>query len=141
AVGKDQNFDRQLMEWVNAIRARARAGAIPPAEFVDLDHLVHEMRLYKSASELKVMARSGKIAARAHCRAMRVCKPGMHEYQLQAEIEHEFAMAGAEFPAYSTIVGGGANGCILHYIENRAPLNDGDLDRKSTRLNSSHVKI
>lgn len=126
-VGKEPDFDRQLMEWVNTIRARARAGAIPPAEFVDLDHLVHEMRLFKSASELKVMARSGKIAARAHCRAMRVCRPGMYEYQLQAEIEHEFAMAGAEFPAYSSIVGGGANGCILHYIENRAELRDGDL--------------
>lgn len=126
-VGKEPDFDRQLMEWVNTIRARARAGAIPPAEFVDLDHLVHEMRLFKSAAELKVMARSGKIAARAHCRAMQVCKPGLFEYQLQAEIEHEFAMAGAEFPAYSSIVGGGANGCILHYIENRAVLNDGDL--------------
>src|SRR5690606_36780783 len=127
AVGKDQNFDRQLMEWVNAISAGARAGAIPPAVLVDLYHLVHEKRLYKSASELQVMVRSGKIAARAHCRAMRVCKPGMHQYQLQAEIEHEFAMAGAEFPACSTIVGGGANGRILHYIENRAPLNDGHL--------------
>lgn len=127
AVGKDQNFDRQLMEWVNAIRARARAGAIPPAEFVDLDHLLHEMRLFKSPGELKVMGKSGKIAARAHSRAMKVCKPGMYEYQLQAEIEHEFAMAGSDFPAYSTIVGGGANGCILHYIENRAPLQDGDL--------------
>ncbi|MCK9563549.1 MAG: Xaa-Pro aminopeptidase [Bacteroidales bacterium] len=126
-VGKEPDFDRQLMEWVNTIRARARAGAIPPAEFVDLDHLVHEMRLFKSAAELRVMARSGKIAARAHCRAMQACKPGLFEYQLQAEIEHEFAMAGAEFPAYSSIVGGGANGCILHYIENRAVLNDGDL--------------
>lgn len=127
AVGKDQNFDRQLMEWVKAIRARARAGAIPPAEFVDLDHLLHEMRLFKSPGELKVMGKSARIAARAHSRAMQVCKPGMFEYQLQAEIEHEFAMAGSDFPAYSTIVGGGANGCILHYIENRAPLQDGDL--------------
>src|SRR5690606_25238985 len=78
AVGKDQNFDRHLMEWVNAIRSRARAGAIPPAEFVDLDHLLHEMRLFKSPGELKVMGKSGKIAARAHSRAMKVCKPGMY---------------------------------------------------------------
>ena len=126
-VGKDQHFDAHLMEWVNDIRKRARAGASPPAEFIDLDHLLHELRLFKSASEIKMMHASGKVAARAHSRAMAVCKPGMYEYQLQAEIEHEFAMAGASFPAYSTIVGGGANGCILHYIENASPLADGDL--------------
>ena len=127
AVGKDQQFDTHLMEWVNNIRRRARAGASPPAEFVDLDHLLHELRLFKSATEIKVMHQAGKVAARAHVRAMKACKPGMHEYQLQAEIEHEFSMAGASFPAYSSIVGGGANGCILHYIENSAQLKDGDL--------------
>lgn len=127
AIGKDQHFDARLMEWVNNIRKRARAGASPPAEFVDLDHLLHELRLFKSATELKIMHKSGQIAARAHRRAMAVCKPGMFEYQLQAEIEHEFAMAGARHPAYGTIVGGGANGCILHYVENSAPLNAGDL--------------
>ncbi|MFA5631909.1 MAG: Xaa-Pro aminopeptidase [Porticoccaceae bacterium] len=127
AIGKDQHSDARLMEWVNNIRRRARAGASPPAEFVDLDHLLHELRLFKSAAELKIMHRSAQIAARAHARAMSVCKPGMYEYQLQAEIEHEFAMAGARYPAYGTIVGGGANGCILHYVENSAPLNDGDL--------------
>jgi len=127
AIGKDQHFDARLMEWVNNIRRRARAGASPPAEFVDLDHLLHELRLFKSAAELKIMQRSAQIAARAHARAMSVCKPGMYEYQLQAEIEHEFAMAGARYPAYGTIVGGGANGCILHYVENSAQLNDGDL--------------
>ena len=127
AVGKDQQFDAQLMEWVNNIRKRARAGASPPAEFVDLDHLLHELRLFKSAAEIRTMHRSGKVAARAHVRAMKACRPGMYEYQLQAEIEHEFAMAGASFPAYSSIVGSGANGCVLHYIENSAELKDGDL--------------
>jgi len=127
AVGKDQHFDAHLMEWVNNIRKRARAGASPPAEFVDLDHLLHELRLFKSANEIKLMHKSAQVAARAHRRAMKVSKPGMIEYQLQAEIEHEFAMAGAKAPAYGTIVGGGANGCILHYVENTAPLNDGDL--------------
>ena len=127
AVGKDREFDAHLMEWVNDIRRRARAGASPPGEFIDLDHLLHELRLFKSAAEIKAMARAGKVAARAHVRAMAVCRPGLYEYQLQAEIEHEFAMAGAAFPAYSSIVGGGANACILHYIENRDPLHDGDL--------------
>lgn len=127
AVGKDQEFDRHLMGWVNDIRARARSGAVPPGEFVDMDHLLHEMRLFKSQAELKIMARAGKISARAHCRAMQAARPGMFEYQLQAEIEHEFASAGARHPAYSSIVGGGANGCVLHYVENNAVLNGGDL--------------
>lgn len=127
AVGKDQQFDQHLMDWVNNIRKRVRAGVSPPAEFVDLDHVLHELRLFKSPAELKIMHHSARLAARAHCRAMRMCKPGLFEYQLQAEIEHEFAMGGARFPAYRTIVGGGANGCILHYVENSAELKDGDL--------------
>ncbi len=127
AVGKDQEFDRHLMGWINDIRSRARSGAVPPGEFVDMDHLLHEMRLFKSAAEQKIMARAGKISARAHCRAMQVVRPGMFEYQLQAEIEHEFAFAGARNPAYSSIVGGGANGCVLHYVENNSVLNGGDL--------------
>ena len=127
AMGKDNEFDRHLMEWVNSIRSRSRSGATPPGEFVDLDHLLHELRLFKSAAEIKVMRKAGEISARAHSRAMHVCKPGMYEYQLQAEIEHEFAMAGARSPAYGSIVGGGANGCILHYVENSARLRDGDL--------------
>lgn len=127
AVGKDQAFDTHLMAWVNDIRAQARTGAVPPGEFVDLDHLVHEMRLFKSAAELSLMRKSAKIAARAHCRAMILSKPGLYEYQLQAEIEHEFATSGAAFPAYSSIVGGGVNACVLHYVENRRKLADGDL--------------
>ncbi len=127
AVGKDQEFDRHLTGWINDIRSRARTGASPPAEFVDLDHLLHEMRLFKSAGELKLMRESASISARAHCRAMGACRPGLREYQLQAEIEHEFAMAGASFPAYSSIVGAGANGCILHYVENGGSLRDGEL--------------
>ncbi len=127
AMGKNLTFDRHLMDWVNTIRGRARAGATPPGEFVDLDHLLHELRLFKSAAELKIMREAGKISTRAHCRAMQICKPGMYEYQLQAEIEHEFAMAGARFPAYGSIVGSGENGCILHYVENSAKLKDGDL--------------
>ncbi|WP_461521807.1 Xaa-Pro aminopeptidase [Porticoccus sp.] len=127
AMGKDPAFDRHLMDWVNSIRARARAGATPPGEFVDLDHLLHELRLFKSSTEQKIMRTAAEISARAHRRAMQICRPGLFEYQLQAEIEHEFAMAGSRFPAYGSIVGGGANGCILHYVENSAPLKDGDL--------------
>ncbi len=127
SVGRDQQFDHHLMEWVNNLRGKARAGVTTPGEFIDLDHVLHELRLFKSAAELKRMRKSAEVAARAHCRAMRVCRPGLYEYQLQAEIEHEFAFAGASAPAYSSIVGGGANACILHYIENRDRLRDGDL--------------
>lgn len=127
AMGKDARFDRQVMEWVNTIRAKVRSGATPPGELLDLSHFLHDQRLYKSAAEVRVMAEAGEISARAHVRAMRYCQPGVMEYQLEAEILHEFAMAGARQPAYSSIVGGGKNGCILHYIDNSAPLKDGDL--------------
>ena len=127
AIGKDKEFDQRLMEWVNSIRAKARTGAVPPGEFVDLDHLLHENRLFKKPAELKLMRKAAKISAEAHCRAMRASQPGLNEYQLQAEIEHAFAMEGASFPAYTSIVGGGDNACILHYVENNQPLNDGDL--------------
>ncbi|MGE3297681.1 MAG: Xaa-Pro aminopeptidase [Porticoccaceae bacterium] len=127
ALGRNRSFDTRLLDWIDGIRARARSGAVPPDEFVDLDHLVHEARLFKTATELKVMRKAGAISARAHCRAMRATRPGLYEYQLQAEIEHAFASEGARHPAYGSIVGGGANACVLHYVENSAPLHDGDL--------------
>ncbi len=127
SMGVYPELDRHLTTWINHIRAQSRSGVSPPAEFVDLNHLVHEMRLFKSSVEIQLMKKSGRIAAHAHTRAMQICKPGMYEYQLQAEIEYEFAKAGAQAPAYSTIVGGGANGCILHYIENRDQLQEGNL--------------
>lgn len=127
ALGRNRTFDTRLLDWIDGIRARARSGAVPPDEFVDLDHLLHEARLFKTATELKVMRKAGAISARAHCRAMRAARPGLYEYQLQAEIEHAFASEGARHPAYGSIVGGGANACVLHYVENSAPLQDGDL--------------
>ena len=127
AMGKDADFDKHVMDWVNTIRAKVRSGATPPGEFLDLSHFLNDMRLFKSAAELRVMKEAGDISARAHVRAMQACKPGVMEYQLEAEILHEFNMSGARFPAYNTIVGGGKNGCILHYIENSAPLKNGDL--------------
>ncbi|MAR89723.1 MAG: Xaa-Pro aminopeptidase [Pseudomonadota bacterium] len=126
-MGKDRDFDRQVMEWVNSIRAKVRSGAHPPGEFIALDHLLHDMRLYKSKAEIKLMQQAADITADAHRRAMELCKPGLMEYQLEAEILHEFGRRGGRFPAYSTIVGGGANGCILHYIANNDELKDGDL--------------
>ncbi len=127
AMGRNSEFDQRLMGWINAIRKQAGSGAQPPGEFVDLDHILHDMRLLKSAAELKVMKEAADISVKAHRRAMRACKPGMYEYQLQAELEHEFMHSGSPRPAYSSIVGGGVNGCILHYTENSAKLKAGDL--------------
>ena len=127
AMGRNADFDRRVMQWINVIRSKVRAGAHPPGEFLDLDHLLHDLRLFKSAAELRVMKEAGQISARAHCRAMTFCQPGMYEYQLEAEILHEFGRSGSRSPAYGSIVGGGANGCILHYRENDAQIRDGDL--------------
>ncbi len=126
-IGKQADFDQKLTQWLNHIRAQSRTGASPPGEIVDPGHLLSEMRLVKTAEEIKLMRRAGKISAQAHCRAMHVCQPGMYEYQLQAEIEHHFADSGAASPAYSSIVGAGANACVLHYVENRDQICDGDL--------------
>ena len=125
-MGASAEFDTRVINWVREIRSRARTGVHAPDEFVALDHLVHDMRLYKSRSEIKQMRAAAKIAAAAHARAMRACRPGMMEYEIEAEYLHEFRRHGCE-PAYGSIVGGGDNGCILHYRENNAELRDGDL--------------
>ncbi|WEZ88519.1 Xaa-Pro aminopeptidase [Pseudomonas sp. NyZ480] len=127
AMGSNPEFDRRLMDWINVIRSKARLGAQPPNEFVALDHLLHDMRLYKSAAEVKVMRAAAQISARAHVRAMQVCRAGLHEYSLEAELDYEFRKGGAKMPAYGSIVAAGRNGCILHYQQNDALLKDGDL--------------
>lgn len=127
AMGRDTEFDRKVMSWINRIRAQVRSGATPPGEFLDLDHFLHDMRLYKSAAELRIMENAGEISAQAHIKAMKLCKPGLFEYELEAEITYHCAKEGARFQAYNSIVGGGKNGCILHYIENNEKLKDGDL--------------
>jgi len=127
AMGCNPDFDRQVMEWINLLRKKSRAGVHTPGEFIALDHQLHDMRLYKSAAEARTMRKAAQISARAHKRAMKICKPGMYEYQLESEILHECMQHGARFQAYPSIVGGGANGCILHYTENESPLKDGDL--------------
>ena len=127
SMGRSAEFDGQIMGWVNRIRGKESSGASPPGEFTDLDHMLHELRLYKSAAELRLMRKAAEITARAHCRAMRACRRGMYEYQLEAELQHEFANYGARFPAYPSIVGGGDNACVMHYTENKDKLRDGDL--------------
>lgn len=126
-MGRHPEFDKHVMDWLNRLRKQSRAGVHTPGEFVDLDHFLHDMRLYKSRSEVAAMRRAAKAAIKGHQRAMRVCKPGMNEAQIEAELIHAFMKNGCRFPAYTSIVAGGANACILHYTENRDELNDGDL--------------
>jgi Xaa-Pro aminopeptidase len=97
-----------------------------PEEIHGLDHMLHDMRLYKSREELRVMRKSARVAIEAHQRAMQVCRPGMNEAQIHAELLHTFVSQQCE-PSYMPIVGGGENACVLHYIENNAALNDGEL--------------
>lgn len=127
AMGSNPEFDRHVMDWINVIRSKAHLGAQPPKEFVALDHLLHDMRLYKSAAEIKVMRHAAEISARAHVRAMRACRAGLHEFSLEAELDYEFRRGGSKMPAYGSIVASGRNGCILHYQQNDAVLKDGDL--------------
>ena len=127
SMGKRAEFDQQLMHWINVLKANSRAGSQPPGEFLDLDHLLHDMRLYKSAAEQRLMRAAATISAHAHTHAMRVCRPGMWEYQLEAEYLYKFTTAGAQSAAYSSIVGAGDNACILHYVENNRQIKNGDL--------------
>tara|TARA_R110002096_G_scaffold183080_4_gene360909 strand:+ start:718 stop:2052 length:1335 start_codon:yes stop_codon:yes gene_type:complete len=126
-MGAHPNFDQQLMDWSQEVRNRARTGVSAPAEFISTDHLIHEMRLIKSSQEIRQIKKAAKISVEAHKRAMQCTRPGAFEYQVEAEIKHCFMTKGAQFEAYPAIVGGGKNGCILHYTQNNAVLNDGDL--------------
>jgi Xaa-Pro aminopeptidase len=125
-VGVNREFDQRVVGWVNGLRAQAKQGRHAPHEMVALEHVLHEMRLFKSRAEIEQMREAARIAARAHLRAMRHCRPGRHEYELAAEIQHEFHRSRADI-SYLPIVGGGANGCILHYRENASVLRAGEL--------------
>ncbi len=126
-MGANSQFDTQLNHWLNQVKAMVRKGAQVPHEFSALDHLLHEMRLIKSPAEIEIMQKAADISAAAHCRAMQVAKPGCFEYQLEAEILHEFTREGSRWPAYPSIVGGGDNACILHYTNNDMLIADGGL--------------
>jgi Xaa-Pro aminopeptidase len=126
-MGRYVDFDQRLVGWVNRVTSKGRAGVHAPDQFVSLGHVVHEMRLYKSSQELRAMRKAASISAEAHRRAMAACRPGMKEYQIEAELLHCFLQHGARAPAYPSIVGAGPNSCILHYTENSATLREGDL--------------
>ena len=124
--GRDAEFDLKLIGWVNRVRAQVRHGAQPPHEFLELGHLLHEQRLFKSKDEIRLMEKAAAISVRAHQAAMRAARPGIHAYALQAENDRVCRAADA-CPAYGSIVGAGANGCVLHYVANKAKAEDGGL--------------
>jgi Xaa-Pro aminopeptidase len=125
-MGVHPDFDQRVFGWVNGLRAQAKKGLHTPQEFVALDHQLHEMRLFKSRAELDAMRRAGEIAAQAHCRAMRSAAPGRMEYEVMADILHEFHRHKADI-SYYPIVGSGPNACVLHYHANDRQMRDGDL--------------
>ena len=126
-VGADEQWDARAMRWLNSVRAKSRAGVAAPERVQDVRALVDNMRLVKDGGELATMRRAARIAAAAHRRAMQATRPARTEYEVEAELLYEFRRNGAQFPAYSPIVAGGANACVLHYVFNDAPLRDGEL--------------
>ena len=124
--GRDKDFDLTLIGWVNRVRARSRQGVEPPHEFLELGHLLHELRLFKSRDELRLMQRAADVAARAQVAAMQATRPGLREFEVEAALQHTYR-ANDCVAAYEPIVGAGANGCVLHYRANNAAMADGDL--------------
>jgi Xaa-Pro aminopeptidase len=126
-VGADPGWDGQVIGWINKVRAQVRSGVSAPAEIRDVRRLLDDMRLIKDEYEIDTMKRAAGISCEAHRRAMRAARPGLREYELEAELIYEFRRQGAQAPAYSPIVAGGANSCVLHYMQNDALLKDGEV--------------
>jgi Xaa-Pro aminopeptidase len=127
ALGSNAKLDAQVQGWLQAVRSQVRAGVGAPSAAFDVNLLLDEMRLVKDAGEIAIMRRAALISSAAHERAMRMSKPGLREYQVEAELLHEFRRNGSQFPAYTSIVATGANACVLHYRAGDAVLQDGDL--------------
>ena len=126
-LGEDAAWDARVIGWMNQVRAQARSGIAAPRELRDVHALLDEMRLIKQPEEIATMRRAGEISAAAHQRAMRAAQAGRFEYEIEAEILHEFRRHGAQAPAYSPIVAGGEHACVLHYVSNDAVLKPGTL--------------
>ena len=127
AIGEDAAWSARVSGWLNEVRAMARTGVAAPATLGEVRVLVDRMRVVKDAQELSIMRRAAAISCDAHRRAMRAARPGRFEFEVEAELLHAFRAAGAQAPAYTSIVAGGANACVLHYVENASKLAAGDL--------------
>lgn len=126
-LGINREFDKVMMTCLNKVRAKIRVGLQAPTTFMDINPTIHEMRIFKSPAEIALMQKAIDITEEAHVAAMKKCRPGMYEYQLEAELMYAFQRNGARFPAYNPIVGAGKNTCILHYISNNQKIADGDM--------------
>jgi len=127
AFGRDHEFDERVTKWINDLRMKVRGGVEAPSEIINIEHLLHDMRLIKSPAEIIVMREAAAISVEAHRRAIALCEPGMYEYELEAELQHEFLRQGSRHPAYESIVASGGNACVLHYVDNNKQMQDGDL--------------
>ncbi|MAW29083.1 MAG: Xaa-Pro aminopeptidase [Gammaproteobacteria bacterium] len=127
SMGEDRNFDERLLRWVHGLSGYRQSGGHSPGEFVQLGQYLHELRLFKSQTELALMRRAADITVQAHERLMQSAVPGQFEYQLEATLLHEFMIQGARYPAYPCIVGSGDNACVMHYVDNGRRIEDGDL--------------
>jgi len=125
--GRDNQLDQTILQYLSGQRYRRLKTAYPPHTIIDPTIILGEMRLHKDEEEVEYMQKAGDIAAEAHILAMQNCQPGMNEAQIESIIEHHFRMSGANGAAYNSIIGGGDNATILHYVENNMPLKDGDL--------------
>jgi Xaa-Pro aminopeptidase len=126
-IGASDPYDARVGRWLNTVRAQARAGIAAPSQIFEIRSLIDEMRLIKDAHEIAIMRKAARISAAAHVRAMRASRPGRFEFEIEAELEHEFRMGGSKAPAYGSIVASGRHACVLHYRANDAQMADGDL--------------
>lgn len=126
-MGRDPDLDHHLLDWINHIKSQSRSGLVAPGELVSIEHILHEMRLFKSPEEIKLMRRAAEVSAQGHVKAMQSCKAGLYEYQIEAGLVHHFMLEGLRSVAYPSIVAGGKNACVLHYTENTDKLKNGDL--------------
>lgn len=125
-IGHNAEFDARVAKWIATASGESRRGTSAPAQIMQLDRIVDEMRLHKDENEIELMQIASDISAEAHTLAMQKVRPGMMEYALEAELNYVFGKNGC-VPSYNSIVGGGENACILHYVENDKELKDGDL--------------
>lgn len=125
--GADASWDMRIVKLRAAVKEKSRSGIRAPDEIHDVRKLLNEMRLFKDGHELSLMRKAASISTAAHRRAMQFTHAGQYEYQVEAELLHEFCRHGARFPAYTSIVASGENACTLHYIDNNAVLRDGNL--------------
>lgn len=127
AIGRDMAFNRRVLDWLASVQAKVRSGVNAPKELQNVEKILHDMRLRKTPYEIELMKKAGAISAQAHCAAMKACRPGMREYELEAEVQYVFNKNGSRAPAYNHIVCAGSNTCVLHYNANNAPILDGDM--------------